>query len=185
VAVLLLAIVVVRSRSATAGPLAPLAIALWLSSSGVATGTWAVRNAGAADDDARYARAGLFVRKLTSEDARIAVTMAGNIPYFSRRAAIDILGKSDPVIARMAPVQGFHPGHNKWDLQHSVAGPRPDLIWGLPRRAGQVRFLMGLGYAPWPGSVFALRSSARIEYEALAAAMAALYPDIPPRRPDE
>ena len=162
--------------------IALLAAQLWIVGSGTATASWALNNASAAKDDMRYAQAGLAVRRHTADDAVIAVTMAGSIPYFSRRAAIDILGKSDPVIARMPPVQEFHPGHNKWNLQHSIAGPRPDLIWGLPRRAGQVRYLVDLGYEPWPGSVFALRDSVGIDRPALAEALQRIYPDIPPRR---
>ena len=54
-----------------------------------------------------------MLRSATAPEALIAVTSAGNVPYFSRRRAINILGKSDPVIARMAPVSGFVPGHNK------------------------------------------------------------------------
>ena len=158
-----------------------LAIQLWIVGSGAATASWALNNASSAKDDMRYAQAGLAVRRHTSDAAVIAVTMAGSIPYFSHRAAIDILGKSDPVIARMPPVQAFHPGHNKWNLTHSIAGPRPDLIWGLPRRPGQVAYLVNLGYEPWPGSVFARRDSPRLDRAALSAALHRLYPDIPPR----
>jgi hypothetical protein len=42
-----------------------------------------------------------------AETARIAVIWAGAIPYFSRRPAIDLLGKSDPVIAALRPRLGF------------------------------------------------------------------------------
>jgi arabinofuranosyltransferase len=188
-AVILLTLLFVRwaRQSPALGPasFALLCGVVWMASSGVATANWAVWNASGVSDDANYAQSGLLIRRMTSDNALIAVSMAGNIPYFARRRTIDILGKSDPFIARMKPVQGFYPGHNKWDLHHSIVEPQPDLIWGLPRQWGQVRFLVDLGYTPWRGSVFARRSSARIDYEALSSAIASLYADIPPRRLDE
>lgn len=96
------------------------------------------------DSNARNIRLALAVRNITSDDATVAVVWAGAIPYFANRTAIDFLGKNDPVIAHMrANLPGglrrflkFHPGHNKWDLQHSIGTLKPDLIaqlwWDLP-----------------------------------------------------
>jgi hypothetical protein len=56
------------------------------------------------------------------------VIWAGAIPYFSRRPAIDPLGKSDPVIAALRPRGAFVPGHDKWDIEYSVGRLTPDLI---------------------------------------------------------
>jgi hypothetical protein len=55
--------------------------------------------------------------------------------YFSRRPAVDELGKVDAVIAAGPVVQ--HPfigGHSKWNTQRSLIELRPDVImeeWGL------------------------------------------------------
>jgi hypothetical protein len=79
---------------------------------------------------------GLLVRSLTTEDASIAVVSAGAITYFSERVSIDLLGKADRVIARVAPRQlkgisddvDFRPGHNKWDYSYSIGELKPDLV---------------------------------------------------------
>ncbi|MFQ5616318.1 MAG: hypothetical protein ACE5GO_07645, partial [Anaerolineales bacterium] len=88
----------------------------------------------------------LLVRRLTTEDASIAVVSAGAIPYFSERYAIDLLGKADKVIAQGEPrsLSGisddveFRPGHNKWDYEYSIGQLKPDLIvqlWSHPEEA--------------------------------------------------
>jgi hypothetical protein len=115
------------------------AAAVWVLANGAPALDWVRHNASSAENDGRGARTGLFVRRLTSEDAVIAVTSAGSVPYFSRRTAIDILGKSDPVIARMAPVNSFVPGHNKWNLDRSIRDGKPTIL--LPRAAGEVDYL--------------------------------------------
>ena len=91
----------------------------------------------------RYTTLGLLIKEITDEEARIAVVTAGNIIYFAERAGIDMLGKSDKVIARGQPHENsgsfnnvdeiFRPGHNKWDYQHSITELQPDIvaqIWG-------------------------------------------------------
>lgn len=91
----------------------------------------------------RYVTLGLLINEITDEQAKIAVATAGNIIYFANRAGIDILGKSDKVIARSQPHTAtgsfnnvdeiFRPGHNKWDYQHSIVELAPDIvaqIWG-------------------------------------------------------
>jgi hypothetical protein len=71
--------------------------------------------------------AGLMIREFTRPDATVAVTAAGNVPYFSRRRAIDLLGKTDAHIAHLPP----HPlgpiGHRKFDLEYSLS-LKPDLL---------------------------------------------------------
>lgn len=79
---------------------------------------------------------GLYVRALTTEQARVAVVTAGAIPYFSERYAIDLMGKNDPVIARLdsrikvSPygILEFRPGHSKWDYAYSIAELKPDVV---------------------------------------------------------
>ncbi|NOH11579.1 MAG: hypothetical protein HND51_08030 [Chloroflexi bacterium] len=90
----------------------------------------------------RYVGMGLTIQRITTADASIAVVTAGNIPYFAERTAIDLLGKSDKVIARTEPqVQAgnfdfdddFRPGHNKWDYDYSIGELQPDVVaqlWG-------------------------------------------------------
>jgi hypothetical protein len=61
----------------------------------------------------------------------VATFWAGAIPYFSQRHAIDILGKSDPHIAReVQPVlsRDFPPGHGKFDLQYSLRTLQADVL---------------------------------------------------------
>src|SRR5262249_50536845 len=81
--------------------------------------------------------------------ARVAVVWAGALPYFMNRDAIDLLGKSDRVIAhedmhRPAPGSGgsgltyFYPGHLKYDYAYSIGTLRPDIVaqlWKDPETA--------------------------------------------------
>ena len=80
---------------------------------------------------------GLTIKKFTKPQAVIAVITAGNIPYFSERNAVDLLGKSDKVIARSKMhtsltldelTYGFRPGHTKWDYAYSINQLKPDII---------------------------------------------------------
>jgi hypothetical protein len=98
-------------------------------------------------DDQILVRQGLAIGAATPETARIAVIWAGAIPYFSRRPAIDLLGKSDPVIAGLPPRGAFVPGHDKWDIEYSVGRLAPDLIalgFRLPPR--DIERIEELGY---------------------------------------
>jgi hypothetical protein len=77
-------------------------------------------------------RLALAARDATTPEASIAVVWAGMIPYFARRPAIDLLGRSDRTIARTAPrAARFWPGHTKWNYAHSIGRLRPDLILQL------------------------------------------------------
>ena len=72
------------------------------------------------------------LKKITSPHAHIAVVAAGVIPYFTERYSIDLLGKSDRVIARQqAKILKdllFVPGHNKYDYSYSVGALKPDVV---------------------------------------------------------
>lgn len=70
---------------------------------------------------------GLLIRRHSDPAARIAVVAAGNAGYFSRRYAIDLLGKSDRHVARRPVDSSGHVGHNRHDVDHSL-GLSPDLI---------------------------------------------------------
>jgi hypothetical protein len=89
---------------------------------------WSRNNAPLLQADIRRTREGLFLAKYTSPQAVIAVHAAGQIPYYSQRTTIDLLGLNDVVIAK-GPVTGpFYPGHDKWNYQYSIAQLRPDVI---------------------------------------------------------
>lgn len=68
--------------------------------------------------------------------ARVAVTSAGVLPYFLDRQCIDMLGKNDKRIARMAVQRHrrhgdwprFHAGHMKWDNAYSIGVLRPEVV---------------------------------------------------------
>jgi hypothetical protein len=66
---------------------------------------------------------------LTQPDASIGVFLAGVIPYYVDRKAIDFLGKSDAYIASLpAHLEIAMPGHNKYDLQYSIRKLQPTYI---------------------------------------------------------
>lgn len=84
----------------------------------------------------RYALMGLALKEVTTPQATIAVVTAGNLPYFSERYSIDLLGKNDPVIA-MGPARinsslfepgNYRPGHNKWNYAYSIGELQPDVV---------------------------------------------------------
>ncbi len=86
-------------------------------------------------------RIGLDLRRITTPEASIAVVTAGAVPYFADRYAIDLLGKSDPVIAReqahetggLFNLEKFRPGHMKWNYAYSIGQLKPDVVaqlWG-------------------------------------------------------
>jgi hypothetical protein len=94
---------------------------------------WVRHNAPMLDSDIWRARLGLHIQATTSPNAVIAVHAAGQIPYYSRRRTIDLLGKSDAIIAHGAPAAPFRPGHNKWNYAYSIGQLAPDLVadpWG-------------------------------------------------------
>jgi len=74
---------------------------------------------------------GIVLGQVTKPGARIAVMVAGAPIYYSDRAGLDLLGKSDRKIAREAPRRTFHPGHNKYDYEYGVLQARPDVITEL------------------------------------------------------
>jgi arabinofuranosyltransferase len=97
------------------------------------------------------ARIGVALRRYTPKDTSLAVVRAGALPYFSRRRAIDLLGKSDAVVAR-GPVKGaFLPGHNKWNYRHSILDLKPDVVLELRKAKRQdYAMLRASGYRPLP-----------------------------------
>lgn len=87
--------------------------------------------------------AAITLDPLLAPDATVAVIIGGTLPFFLDRPAIDLLGKNDPEIARLPPdlsgaVTGVGvrslPGHNKYDLERSIARRLPTFVerfvWG-------------------------------------------------------
>ncbi len=98
----------------------------------------------------RYTRDALLIREITQPEASVAMVAAGNICYFSHRTCIDLLGKSDPVIARAgvqvpfdADWQELQPGHIKFNYQYSIGTLKPDVVVEIRRSTGDIaeRFL--------------------------------------------
>src|SRR4029079_10265999 len=63
----------------------------------------------------------------------VAVASAGTVPYYSGLRGVDVLGKSDRIIAHLRPYAGIGgdtvtPGHSKYDLHYSIEKLRPDAI---------------------------------------------------------
>ena len=102
-----------------------------------------------ADEDAAFARYGRALRSVTTEDASIAVVVAGAPIYYSDRTGIDFLGKSDPDVARL-PLRddvAFWPGHSKWDHAMTVRAHRPDVVAQLRMPTQEeLQVLERLGY---------------------------------------
>ena len=103
--------------------------------------------------------AALAIRENSGPDARVAVHAAGVLPYFSRRYCIDLLGKTDPVIARL-PAREYAVGHNKYDPEHSLGDLRADMVamlW-LPRDVGScseaARAVVRAGAPHWVHAVY-------------------------------
>ena len=74
------------------------------------------------------------LNNICRSDATIAVTWAGIIPYYTGLYAIDMLGKNDKYIATLPPMINkdgaglwhYRPGHNRFDLNYSIASKMPD-----------------------------------------------------------
>jgi hypothetical protein len=135
-----------------------------------------------AGEDAAFTRYGRALGAVTTEDASIAVVVAGAPIYYSDREGIDLLGKSDPDVARL-PLRegvGFWPGHSKWDHALTVRAHRPDVIAQLRMPTEEeLRALEEFGYleaelAPAlvrrfgiTPRLYARRGSAHVRWEAL------------------
>jgi hypothetical protein len=118
------------------------------------------------------------VRDATTPEASVAVVWAGMIPYFARRPSVDLLGRSDRTIARMAPrTKRFWPGHTKWDYEHSIGRLRPDLILQLwmPTRE-DLATIRRLGYDRLLPDVFVRADSMAVDRVALQKAACRIWP---------
>lgn len=120
-------------------------------------------------EDINAAKLGLMIREGTEKNATIAVVWAGNIPYFSQRTTIDLLGKSDREIARSQPVHYFVPGHNKWNYRYSISTYRPDAIAQLINvTEEEIQFIKQFGYEELPNGIYIRKDSDRVHREILS-----------------
>ena len=89
------------------------------------------------EQNLNQARLGLYLRDRTEPGTTVAFHWAGTAAYLGERPGIDVLGKSDRHIAKMA-VDRFIPAHSKWDWDYVVGQRRPDVFLeqtrGLLRR---------------------------------------------------
>jgi hypothetical protein len=109
-------------------PAIPLAVIVLLIISAEPWLNYAINNAPLLKADIRRVRLALHIKENTDPRAVIAVHAAGQIPYYSERTTIDLLGLNDPVVAK-GPGEGeFYPGHNKWNYYYSINQLQPDLI---------------------------------------------------------
>jgi len=77
-----------------------------------------------------------YLKRHTDPTTTLGAHWGGVPPYFSERPAIDVLGKSDRHIARLA-VPRFIPGHSKWDWDYIVNERRPDVLRAPSRGLGK------------------------------------------------
>ena len=89
------------------------------------------------EQNVNQVRLGLYLRSYTDPATTVAFHWAGTAAYLGERTGIDVLGKSDRHIAKMA-VDRFIPAHSKWDWDYVVGERRPDVFLeqtrGLLRR---------------------------------------------------
>jgi arabinofuranosyltransferase len=92
---------------------------------------------------------GIALNAIIEPGGSVAVIWAGAPVYESDRAAIDLLGKSDAVIAAEESSGYFRPGHNKYDPGYSIGQLRPDVVAQLrgPETPNDREDMHGWGYA--------------------------------------
>ncbi len=133
----------------------PLVAALLL---GVTLPAWLewVRDSGhLVDRNASEAREGLALHEAATDDPTIAVVAAGNMPYWSMLPTVDLLGKSDPVIAHGPSRPNFDPGHSKWNYRYSICHLRPAAVLQLFEPSpGELRMIKRCGYEQVIGDAF-------------------------------
>jgi arabinofuranosyltransferase len=117
-------------------------------------------------------QAGLELARYADPRASVAVASAGAVPYYSGLRGVDVLGKSDPYIARLkgdgVDGQTVTPGHNKYDLHYSIERLQPDAIYdalSLSRRPGNDIFEFVRSKYVQRGSFWLRRDSPYIRWD--------------------
>jgi hypothetical protein len=129
---------------------------------------WAIKNAPALESDIVRAKVGVLICGGTEQDAAVAAHATGQIPYFSGRRAVDLLGKNDGVIAKGPRVWGSQPGHNKWDYEYSILELQPDVVadeWMFSRSFLEAHTDE---YEMLPNGIWVRRSSELVDRDLLA-----------------
>jgi hypothetical protein len=130
-----------------------------------------------AADEQQLAREGWAVQQSTEPDAVLAVWLAGAEPYFARRPAVDLYGKSDRHIARLPAADvPLRPGHMKADLEWSIRTYRPDLIQMplLLDPSPNASLLRAQGYEPLAGTLWVRSDSDKVDEAKLRRVLAGL-----------
>jgi hypothetical protein len=105
--------------------------------------------------DGHVAAFGMRLGEVLPPTTTIAVVAAGAVPFFSNLPAVDLLGKSDPHIAREPPLERFVPGHDKRDYAYSLSTYKPDLVLELWHHAPEeLRAVADLGYRRLPNGMY-------------------------------
>jgi arabinofuranosyltransferase len=145
------------------------ALLLWAFVNGKGSLQWVLDNAYELPMNIEMTRVGLLIRESSDPGAWVAVAAAGHTPYFSERPTVDVLGKCDRRIARMARVRDFMPGHDKTDYAYSFGELRPDIVAHYWRpRPDAARALVEYGYERMPNGLYIARSSSRVRRDAIA-----------------
>ena len=148
-------------------PAIPLALIVLLIISGEPWFTYTIDNAPLLKADIRRVKLGLLIAENTTPDAVIAVHAAGQIPYFSQRTTIDLLGLNDPIVAKGPGHGEFYPGHNKWNYEYSITQLQPDLI--ADNFAPLAEFMRGnKQYVKLPNDIYIRSDSALINTTGIA-----------------
>jgi hypothetical protein len=153
-------------------------VLLGLAADGRPVANWIRNNGESMRDDATATRYGVALRASTSRSASIALDAAGAVAYFSHRPAIDLLGKSDAVIAHSQSHPPFWPGHSRWNYAYSIGRLQPDVVNGLFFRTDAERedvyaLLDRSGYVPVASALWVRRKDPDVDVASLRRLLAA------------
>jgi hypothetical protein len=144
-----------------------LALGVLLIVSGEPWFNYSINNAPLLKADIRRVKLGLHIAENTAPEAVIAVHAAGQIPYYSERTTIDLLGLNDPIVAMGEGHGEFYPGHNKWDYDYSIGQLQPDVI--ADNFAPLAEFMRGVeNYAKLPNGIYLRNDSTGANADGLA-----------------
>jgi hypothetical protein len=114
----------------------------------------------AADDHERV-RIGRWLQASAPKDAVLAVTAAGQIPYYSKLYTHDMLGLNDAHIAAIPSSLGAGmPGHEKFDVSYTVDRVAPDVVVGaewIPGMKDQLARKRAYALLPMPHEEILIR----------------------------
>lgn len=130
----------------------------------------------------------LALREVLKPTATVGVLWGGTIPYYSGLSAVDFLGKSDAYVASLRPDQSrpwirprpdwrpYEPGHNKYDMVHSVIELQPTFVQPCHLIKGEIAEFVHGNYQRhrYKGVPLLLRKGSReVDWAALKAGLPA------------